>query len=108
MPKVEPGGPLGLSLGEATWAPVPSPQSIVAVWGSAVPLSLKVTSLTRIGISNPSKMVMNSIWKRLTASPSTTVLSGPAFTAGATLVTVTSKASLAEAPSSSVTVTVTV
>src|SRR5438552_5642376 len=89
-PLVEPGGPNGDSEARPAAAGVPAPHVIVAVWVSAVPLSLNVAGA------------------RLRRLPSSTVRSIPAFTVGATLLTVTVSVSLLEAPSSSVTVTLTV
>src|SRR5439155_1012864 len=70
-PLVEPGGPNGDSETRPASAGVPSPHVIVAVWVSAVPLSLNVAGA------------------RLRRLPSSTVRSIPAFTVGATLLTVT-------------------
>src|SRR3954468_20437892 len=82
-PRVNPGGPNGVSVTEADWLPVPSPQSIVAMCVSRVPLSLNVTSST---------------W---TTWPSVTLLFGPASTVAATFATVTRSVLVALPPSSS-------
>ena len=66
---------------------VPSPQSIVAVWVSALPLSVKVAG------------------SRLIDVPSLVVWLVPAETTGAALLTVTISVSQLSAPSSSVTQT---
>ena len=90
MPAGSPGGPNGDSTTVPTSSGVPSPQSIVAVWLSSVPLSPNVAGPSR------------------TVSPGLAVCSAPASTVGATLLTVTVSVSAPTPPSSSVTVSVTV
>ena len=79
---------MGVVAGSTRTTELPSPQLIVAVCVSAAPTSVNVARMS-------------------TSAPSLTVWSMPASTCGATFSTVTIRASLVDAPSSSVTWTVT-